>query len=1054
MISRFFINRPVFSIVLSLLILIAGAVSIAVLPVARYPQITPPQITITATYPGADAQTVAESVAAPIEQQLSGIQNLIYFQSQNSNDGSCNITVTFEIGTNQDLAAVEVQNRLSIATPQLPQEVVRNGITVVKASSDILGVVAVESRDGTYDDLFLSNYATINLLDRLKRVPGVGNAQVFGNKNYSMRIWLNPDRLALKGMTVSDVAARLRDQNAVFPAGTVGQRPTGREVEMTVPVLTRGRLSEVADYENIILRAEPNGSMLRLKDVARVELGAQSYNLNGRLNGTPTTLMIVNLQTGANALSTMEAVKLEMAAASKDFPAGVTWSIPFNTTTFVSASINSVIVTLLEAVVLVILVVFIFLQSWRATLIPLLAVPVAIIGTFAGMLALGFSINTLTLFGLVLAIGIVVDDAIIVVENVERIMHEEGLAVREATIKAMEQVTGPVIAIVLVLSAVFVPVAFLGGFTGQMYKQFAVTIAVSVAISGLVALTLSPALCRLLLKPGHGKKKNILFRAFDRAFGWVTHGYTTGVQLAIKGSFVTLIIFGLLCFAAWRMSKVVPGGFLPEEDQGYVIGVVMLPDGASLDRTQAVIDQAEAFFLKQPAVGHVVALAGYDILAGRSASTNAGVLFISLKDFDQRKDPALSAANLVAASGQLFATVTEGVVFTLNPPPIQGLGTRSGFTMQLQQRGTGSIADLAEVGNQFMDEARKDPRLASLNATLRVTLPQIYVDLNREKTQMMGVRLADVFEPMQAYFGSLYVNDFNRFGRIWRVQMQAESQFRNTPEDIQHIYVRNAGGEMVPLSAIVDMKFRSGPNVVPRYNGYPAIEITGAPSPGISSGDSLQAVRDVAGKSLPPGYGFEWSGASYQEVKAGNQAPIVLAFGLLVVFLVLAAQYEKWTLPIAVLLAVPLAVLGALIAVWARGYSQDIYFQIGLLTLVGLSAKNAILIVEFCVALRAEGKPIVQAAVEAATLRFRPIIMTSLAFILGVVPLAIATGAGAAGRRSIGTGVIGGMLAATFLAIFFVPLFYVLITKMTEYFATFRKPEVEHSLARSASEGI
>jgi hydrophobe/amphiphile efflux-1 (HAE1) family protein len=1032
MFSRFFIDRPVFSIVLSLLILIAGSVAIYVLPVARYPQITPPQIQIAAVYPGADAQTVAESVAAPIEQQLSGIRNLIYFSSQSANDGSCRITVTFEIGTDQDLAAVEVQNRLAVATPKLPQEVVRNGITVIKASSNILGVAALQSPDGTYDDLYLSNYATINLLDRIKRVPGVGDASVFGNKDYSMRIWIDPDRLALKGMTISDVAAALRDQNAVFPAGTIGQRPTGREVELTVPVLTRGRLSEVADYENIILRATPEGAMVRLKDVARVELGAQSYNLVGRLNGQTTTLMLINLQTNANALSTMDAVKAELALAASSFPAGITWSIPFDTTIFVRDSIIEVVHTLLEAVVLVVIVVFVFLQSWRATLIPLLAVPVAIVGAFAGMLALGFSINTLTLFGLVLAIGIVVDDAIVVVENVERLMHDEHLEPREATIKAMQQVTGPVIAIVLVLSAVFVPVAFLGGFTGQMYKQFAVTIAISVGISGLVALTLSPALCRLLLKPKR-EKKNLFYRGFDRGFGWVTDRYTDGVRLAIRGSLLTLLVFGLLCWVTLRLNKAVPGGFLPEEDQGYVLGVVMMPDGTALDRTQAVVAHAEQFFRSHPAVQNVVALTGFDILTGGAASTNAGAMFISLKPFEERQEPGLSAQDVVAASRQLFATVNDGVVLTLNPPAIQGLGQRAGFTIELQQRGGGTVSELAEAGNRFVAAMNARPELAGLNATLRVSLPQVYVDLNREKTRMMGVRLADVFEPMQAYFGALYVNDFNRFGRIWRVQVQAEPEFRNTPQDIERIYVRNNQGEMVPLSAVVDMRFRAGPNVVSRYNGYPAIEITGAPAEGLSTGEAMAVVRQVAAESLPPGYGIDWSGASYQEIKAGNQAPTVLAFGLLVVFLVLAAQYERWTLPIAVLLAVPIAVLGALLAVWLRGYSQDIYFQIGLLTLVGLAAKNAILIVEFCVVLRREGHGIVEAAVEAAALRFRPIVMTSLAFILGVVPLAIASGAGAAGRRSIGTGVIGGMLAATFLAIFFVPLFYVLIQRLNEW---------------------
>jgi hydrophobe/amphiphile efflux-1 (HAE1) family protein len=706
---------------------------------------------------------------------------------------------------------------------------------------------------------------------------------------------------------------------------------------------------------------------------------------------------------------------------------------PYDTTIFIRESVEQVVHTLLEAVVLVVVIVFIFLQSWRATLIPLLAVPVAIIGTFAAMLMLGFSINTLTLFGLVLAIGIVVDDAIVVVENVERIMHEDNLSPREATIKAMEQVTGALIAIVLVLSSVFVPVAFLGGFTGQMYRQCAVTIAVSVAISGLVAITLSPALCPILLKPGHGQRKNILFRGFDRGFGWITQGYTAAVSLAIRGAVVTLLIYGCLVFVTYRLLNTVPTGFLPDEDQGTVIASVLLPDGSSLDQTQKVVNESVEFFLEHPAVANVVSLSGFDFLAGGSSSTNAAAMFVSLKPFEEREDLQLSAEAVISAGQRLAARVEEGVVLTLNPPAIQGLGSRSGFTAELQQRGGGTITELAEAGDRYLDSARSAEALTALNATLRVALPQVFVELNREKTQMMGVQLAEVFNSLQAYFGAFYVNDFNRFGRIWRVQMQAESQFRNTPQDIENIYVRNDLGEMVPLSAVVNRQFRAGPNVVTRYNGFPAIEITGAPASGRSSGEAIATLTELAADELPPGYGIDWSGATYQEIKAGNQAPIVMAFGLLVVYLVLAAQYERWLLPAAVLLAVPLAVLGALVGIWLRGYAQDIYFQIGILTLIGLAAKNAILIVEFSVALRREGKGILESAVEAATLRFRPIIMTSLAFILGVVPLAVATGASAASRRSLGTTVVFGMSAATFLAIFFVPLFYVMVQWLTEF---------------------
>ena len=1028
MFSRFFIERPIFASVVSLLILIAGAVAIYLLPVARYPEITPPTIQISATYPGADAETAATSVAAPIEQQLSGVENLIYFSSTSANNGSVAITATFEIGTDQDLAAVDIQNRLSVAEPQLPAEVVRNGITVKKSSSNILAVATLQADDGTgYDDIYLSNYATINLLDRVKRVDGVGDAQVFGAKDYAMRIWLDPDKLAVKGLTVSDAVAAVREQNANFPAGTIGQRPINAEVELTVPVLTRGRLSDVEDYENIILLARDDGAIVRLQDVARVELGSRSYELFGRANGRSTTLMLIYLQTGANALATMQSIRAELDDASTSFPQGVRYTIPYDTTEFISSSMEEVIRTLFEAVVLVLLVVFVFLQSWRATLVPLLAVPVAIVGTFAGLLALGFSINTLTLFGLVLAIGIVVDDAIVVVENVERIMDEEGLSARAATIKAMDQVSGALIAIVLVLSAVFLPVAFLGGLTGQLYKQFAVTIAVSVAISGLVALTLSPALCAILLKPHQGRKKLFLFRWFNTMFEGVTGGYVRGVSIASRYLVFTLAIFGVLLFALWRVQERVPSGFLPDEDQGYIIVAIMMPDGASLERTDALARKAETFLLDHDAVENVTLLGGLDIVVGRVNSTSAATMFVTLKPFGERKDPALSSQTLVHEVMANLAGSPEGLVVAFNPPSIQGLGVTAGFEMQIQQRGGGTINELVNASNALLGKATQDPDLSSLRGAVRVTVPQLFVELNREKTKMMGVEIGQVFEALQAYFGALYVNDFSKFGRVWRVQVQAEPGFRDDPGDIDRVFVRNARGGMVPLSGVVDARFRAGPNVVTRFNGFPSVQINGAPAPGVSSGEAIDRIAAIADESLPAGYGYAWSGETYQALKAGNQAPMVLAFGLLIVFLVLAAQYERWSLPIVVLLAVPIAVLGAFLAVLLRGMQQDIYFQIGLLALVGLSAKNAILIIEFCVSQVHLGKHPLEAALEAARLRIRPIVMTSMAFILGVVPLAISTGAGAAARHSIGTGVIGGMLASTFVAVFFVPAFFVLI---------------------------
>ena len=1040
MFSRFFIDRPVFACVISILIVTAGCVAIKTLPIALFPEIVPPTIQVSTFYPGADAVTASQSVAAPIEQELSGIENLMYYSSQCSNNGSVGISVTFEIGTDQDMAAVEVQNRLSIAQPRLPQEVVRQGIYVTKSSSNILGVMSLQSTDPQYDEMYLSNYATITLLDSLKRVPGVGNVSVYGSKEYSMRIWLNPDLLSIKGLTVSDVATAIREQNAVFPAGTIGSRPSGNDIVLTLPLLTRGRLQEVSEYENIIVRANPDGSILRLKDVARIELGSQSYDLFGRLNAKPTTLILVYLKTGANALDTMIGVKEAMNQASLIFPKGVNYSIPYDTTTLINDSILEVLKTLLEAISLVILVVFIFLQSWRATLIPLLAVPVAIIGTFAGMLALGFTINTLTLFGLVLAIGIVVDDAIVVVENVERIMAQEKLSPRDATVKAMTQVTGPVIAIVLVLSAVFVPVTFLGGMTGQLYKQFAVTIAVSVAISGLVALTLSPALCRLLLRPEHGRKF-FLFRWFDAFFNGITFGYVAGVRTAIRYFLISIILFGGLCFLTYRLSKIIPTGFFPEEDQGYLMSMVLLPDGISLNETDKSIQKVEQFFMNQPAVENVLTLGGLDLLSGGSSNSNAGTMFITLKPFKERQSPALSAQALLGASYGAFASMGEGMVLTFNPPSVEGLGLREGFQMELQSRAGGTVEELVTTGNSFIATASQNKEFVDIRGTLRMMLPQVYVNLNREKTKMMGIPISEVFDSMQAYFGSLYVNDFDKYGRIWRVQMQAESAFRDSPEDIGRIYVRNIKNEMVPLAGIVDTEYRVGPNVVSRFNGFPSIQITGAYAQGVSSGQAMKLIQDISAKALPAGYGFEWSGASYQEVKVGNQAPMVLMFSLFVVFLVLAAQYEKWSMPIAVLLVVPFAIFGALCAIMMRGYSQDIYFQIGLLTLVGLSAKNAILIIEFCVALRHEGKPIREAAIEAARLRFRPIVMTSLSFILGVLPMALAFGAGSAARHSIGTGVIGGMIAATFLAPFLVPLFFVVIQSINEFL---HDPHIHH----------
>ncbi|MEI7632982.1 MAG: multidrug efflux RND transporter permease subunit [bacterium] len=1037
MFSKFFIDRPVFASVLSILIVLAGLVCMSALPISRFPNIVPPQVQINATYQGADAETVASAVAAPIEQQLSGAKGLIYYQSQSGNDGSLKLTCTFDIGTDQDIAAVDVQNRLSTAQPQLPTSVIEQGITITKTSTQMLCVVSMESDAAQYNDLYLSNYATIYMKDALARIYGVGMVNVFGAGNYSMRVWLNPDRLAQKQITVTDVASAINEQNQVFAAGRIGQRPNTEPVQLTMPVLTKGRLDEPALYDNIILRANPDGSMIKIKDVGYSELGAQSYDVIGRNNGNPAALIIIYLQVGANALDTMNHVEATLKEQSSSFPSGVRYVVSFDSTDFVRVSIGEVIKTLIEAIIIVLLVVFIFLQNWRATLIPLMAVPVALIGTFVGMAGLGFSINTLTLFGLVLAIGLVVDDAIVVVENIERIIEQEHLPVREASIKAMEQVTGPVVAVVLVLSAVFLPVAFLGGLTGQFYKQFAVTIAISMAISGLIALTLSPAMSRLLLKPSHGKKKMILFRWFNTWFDKVTSGYTHGVRLSIKAGIITMILFAALIAVTWKLFDNVPMGFVPDEDQGYVMTSIILPDGASLDRTDDVTKKVEQYFASRKDVTlHCIVLGGFDKLGGGVNSTNSCTVITRLKDWKLRNKPGLGALDIVAQANREFSNIKEATVFAFNPPAIQGLGMRAGFEVNVEARGNNDLGQLGVTMNKFMEKLHERREISRANSTLRLTVPTLFVDLDREKSKMMGLQINDIFRSLQAYLGGLYINQFDKYGRVWQVNIQAMPEYRKTPDDLLQIYVRNAAGDMTPLSEVIKTNYKVGPNILYRFNGFNAFQVTGAPSPGYSVGQSMQAVREVAAETLPEGFGFDWSSASYFQEQTGSASVVAIVFGLIVVFLVLAAQYESWSLPSAVMMAVPFGIFGALLSVYLRHLDNDIYFQIGLLTLVGLAAKNAILIVEFCVELRQQGKSLFDSAVEGARLRFRPILMTSLAFILGAMPLATASGAGAASRHAIGTGVVGGMITATFLAIFFVPLFFVLVRKLGEAFGT------------------
>ena len=1032
MISHFFIDRPIFASVLSIIIVVTGLVSLQKLPIAQFPQITPPMVQIEADYPGASAEVVAEAVARPIEVQLPGIDNLLYYDSTSTNDGHMTMRLTFEIGTDVDIAQVQTQNRQRLAEPQLPDEVIRQGITVKKTSPDLLAVIALSSTDPRYDTVFLSNYALLRVLDSVKRLPGVGDAIIFGGQNYSMRLILDPIRMAQLDLTPTEIAAVVREQNRDFPAGRIGREPTSRGTELTIPVITRGRMSEVKEFEDMIIRAYPDGSMVRMRDIARVELGAQSYDLEGRWNGKPNTFLLTFLAPGANALDTVQRVRQEMDRLAKTFPPGVSYDIPYDTTIFIDVSIKEVVKTLVEAMLLVILVVFLFLQSWRATLIPALAVPISLIGTLAGMEALGFSINTLTLFGMVLAIGIVVDDAIVVVENVERHMTQDGLPPREAAKKAMDEVTGPVIAIVLVLAAVFVPVAFLGGITGELYKQFAITIALSVAISGFVALTLSPALCALVLKPGHGSPKGF-WKMFNQSFDWMQTRYVGTVGIILKRSLIALAVFGTLIFVILGLFRTIPGSFLPEEDQGYFITIVQLPDGASLTRTIEVLSKVESYFQSIPAVHSTDTLAGQNFVFG-TRGTNQATMFIPLQHWDTRKNANEQAPGLIASAFQEFAKIPEALILAFNAPSIRGLGSTGGFSVQLQDPSGGDFSQFATVAQEFVAKAVEHPAIAAASTNFRVSAPRLYATVDRERAKALGIPISEVFDTMQAYFGNLYINDFVKFGRVYRVQTEALPEYRSSPDDISKIYVRARNGTehtMIPLDSVVTTEFNSGPDPVTHFNGFNTALVLGGAAPGYSSGQALDALEQVADEFLTPkGYAIDWSGISFQERKAGGQSVVVFAFALLMVFLVLAALYESWSIPFAVILAIPFGILGALLAIWTRGLTNDIYFQIGLVTLIGLAAKNAILIVEFANQRYAAGESLYDAALDAARLRFRPIIMTSMAFILGVFPLVVASGAGAASRNSIGTGVFGGMLAATFLAIFFVPLFFVIIGKI------------------------
>ncbi|WP_061239444.1 efflux RND transporter permease subunit [Ectopseudomonas composti] len=1041
--SQFFIQRPIFAAVLSLLILISGAISLFQLPISEYPEVVPPTVVVRANFPGANPKVIGETVASPLEQAIVGVEGMLYMSSQSTNDGKLTLTVTFALGTDLDNAQVQVQNRVTRTMPTLPTEVQRLGVTVDKASPDLTMVVHLTSPDNRYDMLYLSNYAALNVKDELARLPGVGDVQLFGMGNYSLRVWLDPNKVASRGLTATDVVNAIREQNRQVAAGALGAPPSDAGNSFQLSINTQGRLVTEEEFENIIIRAGEDGEITHLRDIARIELGSNQYALRSLLNNQPAVAIPVFQRPGSNAIDISNEVRARMAELKQSFPQGMDYEIVYDPTIFVRGSIEAVVHTLLEAIVLVVLVVILFLQTWRASIIPLAAVPVSLIGTFAVMHLFGFSLNALSLFGLVLAIGIVVDDAIVVVENVERNIAL-GKSPVEATRQAMKEVTGPIVATALVLCAVFVPTAFISGLTGQFYQQFALTIAISTVISAINSLTLSPALAAVLLKDHHAPKDGFsrlldklfggwLFGPFNRVFDRASHGYVGTVRRVLRGSSIAMLVYGGLLVLGYLGFSSTPAGFVPQQDKQYLVAFAQLPDAATLDRTETVIKRMSEIAAKYPGVENTVSFPGLSI-NGFTNSPNSGIVFVTLKDFDQRKDKSLSAGAIAAALNGQFSEIQDAYIAIFPPPPVQGLGTIGGFRLQIQDRGNLGYEELYLQTQNILGKARQLPELnpMSVFTSYQVNVPQVDAAIDREKAKTHGVAISDIFDTLQVYLGSLYANDFNRFGRTYQVNVQADQQFRLEPEQIGQLKVRNNRGEMVPLSTFVKVEDSSGPDRVMHYNGFLTAEINGAAAPGYSSGQAEAAIAKLLEQELPNGMTYEWTDLTYQQILAGNTAVFIFPLCVLLAFLVLAAQYESWSLPLAVILIVPTVLLSAITGVILAGSDNNIFTQIGLIVLVGLACKNAILIVEFAKEKQEEGLDRVAAVLEACRLRLRPILMTSIAFIMGVVPLVLSSGAGAEMRHAMGVAVFSGMIGVTFFGLLLTPVFYVLIRAFVE----------------------